>query len=35
MTVNSIISSLSNETLVFADALDDAAAFQSKMSQML
>ena len=35
MTVNSIVSSLSTETLVFADALDDATAFQSKMSQML
>ena len=35
MTVNSTISSLSTETLVFADALDDATAFQSKMSQML
>ena len=35
MTVSSIISSLSTETVAFADALDDAAAFQSKMSQML
>ena len=35
MTVNSIISSLSTETVAFADALDDAAALQSKMSQML